>query len=193
MIVIDNTIVSEELIEKHFVCSLDRCKGSCCVTGDSGAPLDWEETSILESVRNDVEPYMSDEGRQSVKKYGSWLIDSEGDFVTPLVKGVKECAYAYFENGIAKCSIERAFLEGKINFRKPVSCHLYPVRITKYETYDAVNYDRWDICDPACKNGAELGITVFEFVKDALIRKYGQDWYNQLKGAAEFKKERHTV
>ena len=132
---------------------------------------------------------MTDEGKEAVDKYGTWLIDSEGDFVTPLVKGVKQCAYSFFENGIAKCAIERAYREGKTDFKKPISCHLYPVRITKHDSYDAVNYNRWSICSPACANGKLLGISVYEFVRDALIRKYGEDWYEQLKGAAAFREE----
>jgi len=193
MIIIEKTLVSDDLLEKEFVCALDKCKGACCVEGDSGAPLEWEETSVLENIYEDVKPFMTEDGKQAVEKYGKWLIDSEGDFVTPLVNGVKECAYTYFENGIAKCAIERAQCEGKIDFKKPVSCHLYPVRITKHESYDAVNYNRWNICSPACANGKQLGVAVFEFVKDALIRKYGQDWYDQLLGAAAFKEENRTA
>jgi len=193
MIVIDRTIVSDDLLDKEFVCALDKCKGACCVEGDSGAPLELEETEILERIFEDVKPYMLREGIESVKKFGTWLIDSDGDLVTPLVRGVKQCAYVFFENGIAKCAIERAHAEGKTDFRKPVSCHLYPVRITKHTDYDAVNYNRWDICSPACKNGKELGLAVYEFVKEALIRKYGIEWYQQLEGAAAFKSERDEV
>lgn len=189
MIVIDNTIVSEDLLDKHFVCALDKCKGACCVEGDSGAPLEWEETSVLEKVLEKVKPFMTSEGIKSVEEYGTWLIDSEGDFVTPLIEGVRQCAYVFFEKGIAKCAIERAYQEGKIDFRKPVSCHLYPVRITKHETYDAVNYNRWDICSPACANGKQLGVPVFQFVKDALVRKYGSEWFEQLEGAAAYKEK----
>jgi len=187
MIVIDKTIVSEDLLDKHFVCKLDKCKGACCVEGDSGAPLEWDETSELEKIFEKVRPFMTQEGIKSVEQYGTWLIDSEGDFVTPLIEGVRQCAYAFFENGIAKCAIERAYHEGEIDFRKPVSCHLYPVRITRHETYDAVNYNRWDICSPACANGKQLGVPVFQFVKDALIRKYGEEWFQQLEGAANYK------
>jgi hypothetical protein len=186
MIVIDKTIVSDDLLDKEFVCALDKCKGACCVEGDSGAPLEWEETAILESTYEQVKPYMTDEGKAAVEKYGTWLIDSEGDLVTPLINGVRECAYTYFEKGIARCAIEQACRDGKIAFLKPISCHLYPVRITKHENYDAVNYNRWNICSPACANGHELGISVHAFVKTALIRKYGQEWYNQLEGAAAF-------
>lgn len=193
MIVIDKTIVSDDLLDKEFVCALDKCKGACCVEGDSGAPLEWEETAILESIYEQVKPYMTEEGKTAVEKYGTWLIDSEGDLVTPLINGVRECAYTYFENGIAKCAIERACRDGKIDFQKPISCHLYPVRITKHENYDAVNYNRWNICSPACANGRELGISVHEFVKTALIRKYGQEWYNQLEGAAAFMESGKTT
>lgn len=187
MIVIDATIVSEDLLDKHFVCALDKCKGACCVEGDSGAPLEWEETSVLERIFEKVRPFMTKEGIKSVEQYGTWLIDSEGDFVTPLIEGVRQCAYVFFEKGIAKCAIERAYQEGEIDFRKPVSCHLYPVRITRHETYDAVNYNRWDICSPACANGKQLGVPVFQFVKDALIRKYGEEWFKQLEGAEAYK------
>ena len=193
MIVIDKTIVSDDLLDKEFVCALDKCKGACCVEGDSGAPLEWEETAILESIYEQVKPYMTEEGKAAVEKYGTWLIDSEGDLVTPLINGVRECAYTYFENGIAKCAIERDCRDGKIDFQKPISCHLYPVRITKHENYDAVNYNRWNICSPACANGRELGISVHEFVKTALIRKYGQEWYNQLEGAAAFMESGKTT
>jgi hypothetical protein len=189
MIVIDKTIVSEDLLDKQFVCALDKCKGACCVEGDSGAPLEWEETAQLEKIIEDVKPFMTQEGIEAVKEYGTWVIDSEGDFVTPLIQGVKQCAYVFFEGGIAKCAIERAHANGKTNFKKPVSCHLYPVRIKKHETYDAVNYDRWDICSPACANGKHLGVPVFKFVKEALIRKYGVEWFNQLEGAATFMEE----
>jgi hypothetical protein len=193
MIVIDQTLVSDELLEKEFACALDQCKGACCVEGDSGAPLEWEETAVMEEIFEKVKPFMTSQGIAAVEQYGPWLIDSEGDFVTPLVDGVKECAFTYFDRGIAQCSIEKAHREGVIDFRKPVSCHLYPVRITKHETYDAVNYNRWNICAPACANGKQLGVPVFEFVKDALIRKYGQQWFDQLKGAAEYSSQLKTT
>jgi len=189
MIIIDKTLVSDDVLEKQFVCSLEKCKGACCVEGDSGAPLDWEETMEIEKVYDEVKPYMAEEGIATVEKYGKWVVDSEGDFVTPLVKGVKQCAYTFFENGIAHCAFEKAFKEGKSDFRKPVSCHLYPIRITKYENYDAVNYNHWNICSPGCVNGKSLGIATYQFVKDALIRKYGEEWYKQLEGAAKYKKE----
>lgn len=189
MIIIDKTIVSDDLLDKKFVCSLNKCKGACCVEGDSGAPLEWDETGMIERIYDRVKDYMTPEGIASVNTYGKWIIDSEGDFVTPLVGGVKHCAYVFFEEGIAKCAFEKAHNEGRISWKKPVSCHLYPVRITNYENYDAVNYNKWEICSPACSNGAALGVSVFEFVKEGLIRKYGEQWYQQLEGAAAYKNQ----
>jgi hypothetical protein len=184
LIAIENTLVSEDLLEKKFVCDLNACKGACCVEGDSGAPLEENEAHILEEIFDDIKPYMRPEGITAVEEQGKYTVDVDGDLVTPLVKG-KECAYVYFdENNTALCAIEKAYKEGKINFQKPVSCHLYPVRITNYKEYDAVNYHAWDICKPACKCGSKLNIPVYKFVKTALIRKYGEDWYKQLEFAA---------
>jgi hypothetical protein len=189
MIIIENTIVSDDVVEKQFVCNLDACKGECCVSGVSGAPLEEEETKILEDIYEQVKPYLTPKGIRAIEKYGKHLIDSDGDHVTPLVNGKEECAYTIFENGIAFCGIEKAHREGKIGFQKPISCHLYPVRIKKFKDYDAVNYDRWSVCSPACAFGKKQEVTVHEFVKTALIRKYGENWYKQLEGAAEFKKK----
>lgn len=186
MIIIDNTIVSDDLLEKKFVCALDKCKGACCVAGDSGAPLEQNEIEMLEEIYPHVKPYLTKNGADSIDKFGKWMIDTDGEFVTPLVNGKDECAYTIFENGIALCGIEKAFSDKKINFRKPISCFLYPVRIKKMKDYDAVNYNRWEICSPACENGEELGVPVFQFVKPALIEKYGEEWFKQLEGAAKF-------
>ncbi|TND10398.1 MAG: hypothetical protein FD123_40 [Bacteroidetes bacterium] len=188
MIAIDNTLVSDDLLEKRFVCDLAACKGACCVEGDSGAPLEDSETKKLEDVYPVVKSYMTKEGIKAVEKQGTWVIDSDGDKVTPLVGGDKECAYTGFdEKGIAYCTIERAWKDGKVKFRKPVSCHLYPVRITKHATFDAVNYESWNICKPACACGEKLNVPVYVFVKDALIVKYGKDWYKKLELAAKEK------
>jgi hypothetical protein len=189
MIIIENTIVSDDVVERAFACNLQACKGACCVSGDSGAPLDYEETKILEDIYPLIKPYMTEKGIKAVEQFGKYMIDSEGEFVTPLVDGNKECAYTIFENGMALCGIEKACREGVITYYKPVSCHLYPVRIKKHKEYDAVNYDRWDICAPACTRGQKEGVRVFEFVKSALIRKYGEAWYQQLEGAARYKEE----
>lgn len=186
MIAIDNTIVSEHLLEKKFVCDLNACKGECCVAGDSGAPLDVEEIKILEEVLNKVKTYIPNDGLKAIAKQGVYVIDEDGDYTTTLVKG-KHCAFVYFENSIAKCAIEKAYIEGVITWRKPVSCHLYPVRITKYKDYDAVNYSQWDICKSACACGSKLNVPLYKFLKEPLIRKYGDNWYKQLELADRIK------
>ena len=185
MIEIDNTLISENLLDKKFVCDLTACKGACCVEGDSGAPLEDHETKEMEKAYPIVKPYMTEAGIKAVEEQGTWVVDSDGDKVTPLVGGDKECAFTGFDNGIAYCTIEKAWKDGKLKFRKPVSCHLYPVRITKYKTFDAVNYETWDICKPACACGKKLDVPVYKFVKDALIVKYGKKWYAQLEEAAK--------
>src|SRR5436190_20602469 len=185
MLAIKDTLVSEELIEKRFACDLQACKGACCVKGDYGAPLEEEELMMLEMVYDDVKPYLSKEGRDAIKKHGKYLLYEGNEYVTPLIEG-RECAYTIFEKGIAKCGIEKAYFEGKINFRKPVSCHLYPVRINKMKnSVEAVNYDKWSICKPACKLGDSLKVPLFKFLKESLTRKYGEAWYKELELVAE--------
>jgi hypothetical protein len=184
MIRIGDTLVSEDLLEKLFVCHIEKCKGACCVEGDLGAPLEDSELEILEDIYDQVKPYLSEEGKKTIKKQGLYIKDFEGDFSTPTING-KECAYAvYDENGNLKCGIELAQNEGKTDFKKPISCHLYPVRVKKFQMYTAVNYDSWHICNPACILGKELNIPVFRFLKEALIRKFGESWYNELENLA---------
>lgn len=185
MLQIDNTLISLDIFEKKFVCELGACKGACCVEGDSGAPLEDDETAQIEKVFPVVQKYMTIEGIRTVEEEGTWVIDNDGDKVTPLVNN-QECAYTYKDdNGIIFCAIEKAFLNKEIDFHKPVSCHLYPIRITKYEAYDAVNYETNKLCIPARVNGEKLGVALYKFVKAPLIRKYGADWYKQLEIAAE--------
>jgi hypothetical protein len=185
MIAIQNTLVSEEIIEKRFVCDLNACKGACCVKGDYGAPLEEDELPVLDEIYETVKPYLSEEGRQAIKKQGKYLLYQKKEWVTPMIKG-RECAYTIFDNGIAKCGIEKAYFEGKIAFRKPVSCHLYPIRINKIKnSVEAINYDKWTICKPACKLGDNLKVPIFKFLKDSLIRKFGEDWYKELTLVAE--------
>lgn len=184
MIAIDNTLVSEDLVKNKFVCDLNKCKGACCVGGDAGAPVAADEYKALEENYEKFKPYLTPKGIKAIEKYGLYVKDTDGDVVTPLVGGDKECAYTVFENGIAACGIEKAFLDGQSDFRKPISCHLYPVRISYFKEYDAVNYHEWEICDPACKLGKSLNVPVYRFLKDALIRKYGNDWYKKLEVAA---------
>lgn len=184
MIAIKDTLVSEELIEKHFVCDLNACKGGCCVKGDYGAPLEKEELTIIDEIYEKVKPFLSESGIKAIEKQGKYLLYEENEWVTPLIGG-RECAYTVFENGIAKCGIEKAYYAGKTDFKKPVSCHLYPVRINKMKNkVEAVNYDRWSICKPACKLGDSLKVPLYKFLKESLIRKYGEAWYEQLELAA---------
>ena len=173
-------ILSDDIRDHFFVCNLEKCKGACCVEGDLGAPLNDDELEEMEAIQEQVMPYLSEEGRKAIAEQGPYILDEDGDFSTPTIGG-RECAYAiYDEKGILKCGIEQAYNDGKIGFKKPISCHLYPIRITKYDEFEAANYDRWSICSPACTLGAELNVPVYRFVKDALVRKYGQEWYDGL-------------
>ncbi len=186
MIAIDNTLVSEYLLEKKFLCDLAACKGECCVAGDSGAPLEKEELEILDEIYPKVKPYMNKKGIKAVEAAGTHVIDTDGEYTTTLVAPGAECAFVIFdEKNIAKCAIEQAFNDGAIKWQKPISCHLYPVRITPYKNYDAVNYHRWEVCKPACECGAKLDVPLYKFLKTPLIRKYGKNWYKQLELAAK--------
>lgn len=182
MIQIDDKIISSEILEKEFCCDIVQCKGLCCVHGSSGAPVSAEEAVIIENILDDVKPYMVPAGIDAVELLGTTVTDIDGDIVTPLVDD-KECAYVVFENGIATCAIEKAWLNKKVDFRKPISCHLYPIRVKDYETFSALNYDVWDVCAPARKLGESKGIPVYRFLKDAIIRAYGEDFFKQLEDA----------
>lgn len=188
MIQIGASLISDELLEEEFLCNLSSCKGACCVEGDSGAPLEVSELETLEQIYPKILPYMRSEGIAAVQVQGKHTVDDEGDLVTPLVGKKGPCAYAFFEkNGTAKCAIEKAYDKGEISFKKPISCHLYPVRIEKYTDFLAVNYDRWHICNPACTLGASLQLPLYRFLKEALIRHFGSDWYEQLVAYAQQK------
>ena len=185
MLKIEDTLVSLDVIEKYFVCDLQRCKGICCVHGDSGAPLEKEEAEMLEQMYDRISEYMQETGRNAVARQGTSVIDSDGDTVAPLING-RECAYAFRDsNGIYKCAIETAWQKKKIPFRKPVSCHLFPVRLRKYDDYTAVNFEFWRDCRPALELGKRKNVRVYEFLGEALIRRFGKPWYKELKGAAK--------
>jgi len=185
MIIIDDTFVSDDVKTACFSCDLSKCKGACCVEGDAGAPLEEDEISILEDSIDYIKPYMRKEGIDVVEKNGVFDFDDYGHYVTPLVNE-KECAYVVFnEEGIAFCAIENAWKNGKISFRKPVSCHLYPIRISKYRDFEAVNYHQWHICQPAVEHGKKLKLPVYVFLKQALIRKYGEKYYEELQKQIE--------
>ncbi|MDH3323879.1 MAG: DUF3109 family protein [Flavobacteriaceae bacterium] len=185
MFQLGKTIVSEDIIEKDFVCNLNACKGACCIDGDAGAPLEADELKILEEIFPIVKPYLRKEGLDAIAKQGVYTTNQDGEHETPLIDGA-DCAYVIFdENNIALCAIEEAYNQGEITFKKPVSCHLYPVRIQNYSEFSAVNYHSWEICDDACTLGKELQIPVYKFVKQALIRKFGEKWYKDLEEVAE--------
>jgi len=179
MIQIGDKIISRELFENHFICHLEKCEGNCCVFGDSGAPLEDGEAAFLSAQLESILPFMRAEGKRAAREQGAWVIDMENDKVTPLVGG-EECAYAVFEDGIARCSIEQAYDEGAIAFRKPVSCHLYPIRVAKLRQGIALNYHQWSICEPARILGKNEGVPVFRFLRDPLIRVFGEDFYEEL-------------
>lgn len=181
MIALGHTLISEDIFDKKFVCDLNACKGECCVSGDSGAPLNKKELKTLDKIYPEVKPYMNAKGIAAVEKQGTYVLDSDGDYTTTLVSEGAECAFVYFdEKNIAKCAIEKAYMDGKIDWKKPISCHLYPIRISEYKEYDAVNYHSWHICKPACECGQQLNVPVFKFLRDPLIRKYGENWYEEL-------------
>ena len=180
MVEIEDKIISDELFEKKFVCDLQKCKGGCCVEGDSGAPLNSNEIKDITKNLSTIKSEMSPKGLNAIKKNNFHYIDSDGDKVTKLVDG-KECVFVVFDkNNIAKCSIESAYRKKKINFNKPISCHLYPVRVVKYDSFTAVNVDSWHVCKPACECGIELNVPVFKFLKDAIVRSWGLDFFSKL-------------
>ena len=183
MLQIDDTIVSLALIEKKFACDLSACKGSCCRYGDTGAPLTTKEALTLEHILPGVIPYLRREGIEAIEKAGTSIKDLEGELVTPLVNN-EECAYAIMESDVYKCGIETAFNAGAVDFRKPLSCHLFPVRIKSYRDFKAVNYEEWSICRPGVSSGISRNIELCIFLRDPLVRAFGQEWYNKLLWAA---------
>ncbi len=179
MIQIGETVVSELLLEKKFVCNLNACKGACCIEGDAGAPLEENELEKLVDVFSVAKEYLSEKAIVALEE-DLYTIDADGEYVTQLVNG-KECAFVSFkEDGTTQCSIEQAYNDGKTDFKKPISCHLFPVRLTKYKNFIAVNYAHWDLCDNACSLGEELGVQTYQFLKEPLIRKFGKDWFKEL-------------
>ncbi|MDR0506249.1 MAG: DUF3109 family protein [Dysgonamonadaceae bacterium] len=187
MIQIQDTIVSLDILEEEFVCDLSVCKGICCIEGDSGAPVEEDEINILEEILPIVWEDLSPEAQKVIDKQGIVYLDDDGEFVTSIVNG-ENCVFTcYDENGYCKCAIEKACREGKTDFYKPVSCHLYPVRISKYNGFRAVNYHRWSVCQAARILGKRNKVKVFQFLKEPLIRKFGEDWYRQLSAVNEIR------
>ena len=189
MLIVEGKLISRDVVEEQFMCNLDACKGACCWEGDFGAPLETAELHILEKIYDTIKEYLSPEARAVIENEGTYTFYKEAkEYGTPLVKN-GACAYmTYDKNGIALCGIEEAYNDGKINFKKPISCHLYPIRVLKDEKtgFEALNYDRWDICSAACTKGKEQKMPVFKFAKSALIRRYGADFYEELEAAASY-------
>lgn len=184
MFQLGKTIISEDIIEESFVCSLSACKGACCIDGDAGAPLEKKEVEILNEIFLKIKPYLRPEGVSAINKQGTSIETPHGELETPLINDA-DCAYVIFdENQTAMCGIEEAYNHGVISFKKPISCHLYPIRIKDYSEFSAVNYHKWQICNDACSLGEELKVPIYKFVKEALIRKFGKDWYEELETLA---------
>lgn len=181
MLIVGDVLVSDELIEKCFCCDLAVCKGACCIEGDAGAPVKPEEVSDLSEHYPIFKKYMTEEGISVVETAGDpFVFNGTGEFETPLVPSNKACAFVCYENGMAMCAIEKAFLKGEIPFRKPISCELYPIRASRVGKYIALNYHHWDICRCARTKGDELKLPAYQFLKAPLIRAFGEDWYEEL-------------
>ena len=189
MLQIEDTIISLDLLEQNFICDLNNCKGACCIEGDEGAPLNANEVKIIEELLPIIWDDLSEKSKDVINNQGITYIDREGEPVISIVNGA-ECVFTFTdEKGICKCAIEKAYREGKTDFYKPISCHLYPIRLQKYNDYTAVNYHKWNLCKCARKLGNKMQMPVYQFLKEPLIRKFGADWFNQLEIADnEFKK-----
>lgn len=186
MVEIGRTIISRDIFEQHFLCDLMKCKGACCEEGDSGAPITKEEAEIIEREFPNFKEYLPGKHKHEIEKQGFSVIDKDGDLVTPLINN-RQCVFTFTdERGILKCAIEKAFFEGKTTFRKPVSCHLFPIRITEYKRYDAVNYQELAICREGIACGKAAKLPLYKFLKEPLIRKYGEEWYGEVEVAAEY-------
>lgn len=181
MIIIDDILISDDIIKEEFICNLSKCKGGCCVDGDAGAPLAKDELKQLKKVYKLIKDELSDEAKTEIKRVGPYTTEEDFGYVTPAING-GICVYGYTDElGIVKCLIEKAYLEGRTDFKKPISCHLYPIRETKNQNFMALNYSpRQKLCAPACKLGKEQGVKVYEFLKEPLIRKYGEPFYYAL-------------
>lgn len=195
MIQIDDTIVSLDIFKQQFLCDFQACKGICCVEGESGAPLDVEEIDKLKEVLPVIWEDLSSEAQAIIDKQGVAYVDEDGDWVTSIVNG-KDCVFTcYDDKGNCLCAIEKAYREGKIDWQKPISCHLYPIRLSTVgqDKLTALNYHRWPVCDGACKLGREKGVAIYESCKDALIRRFGERWYEELVDVARELKEQGYI
>ncbi len=180
LVEIDDKIVSTDLFSEKFVCDLSKCKGACCVKGNGGAPLTGKEVELIEDNLEQIKPFMSEKGIQTIKDEGVYYLDEEDAPATKLIDK-KECCFVYFDNSnTAKCSIETAYKSGEIDFNKPQSCHLYPIRIKEFTEFTALNYEEWDICAPACSLGQSLKVPVYKFLKEPITRVFGRSFFDEL-------------
>lgn len=185
MLQIKDTLVSLDLAEEFFCCDLDQCLGACCIEGDAGAPLEINELERLEEVLPEIEGDLLPRAVDEIRESGVAYTDEEGDLVTTIIDG-RNCAFScYAEGGKCLCAIDKAYREGRVKWRKPISCYLYPLRLTNYPTFTAVNYHRWKICRPAVANGRRLGIRLYQAMKEPLIERFGREWYEELCEACE--------
>jgi hypothetical protein len=188
MLIVQDKLISDDIVSEHFLCDLNACKGACCWEGDLGAPLAKSELATLIQIYPEVKPFLTPEGQAVIEKEGAYLVldEEDEDYSTPLVNN-GPCAYmTYDPKGIAQCGIEQAWKAGATDFRKPISCHLYPIRVSQQVSgFEVLNYERWHICSAACTLGEKEKLPVYQFLKEALIRKYGEDFYAELEAAAE--------
>lgn len=189
MIIIQEKIVSTQLFKKSFICNLTKCKGACCWEGDFGAPLEPDEINAIKESYDDIKEYLPDENRAHIEAKGMTQYYNEMNAIGTSLMPDKSCVFMNKDHeGIAVCGIEKAYGDGKTELKKPMSCHLYPIRVSKNEktNFEALNYDEWDICSPACQLGEEQQVPVYQFLKEAIIRKYGEDFYEEMDAAAEY-------
>lgn len=190
MIQIQNTLISDDIFEEQFICDLCKCKGQCCVEGESGAPITKEEFDRMNEILPEIRKDLSPKALELIDKQGIAYTDTDGELVTSIIEG-KECVFARFdEDGICKCVVDSAFREGRISVQKPISCHLYPIRLHEYADFTAVNYHRWSVCRPALKLGRKEGVPLYRFLREPLIRKFGEEWYREVVEAATWLKEK---
>lgn len=193
MVQVGEAIVSFDVLKEPFCCDLSCCKGVCCIEGDAGAPVTIDEVAAIENLLPEIEQQLSPEAKDVISKQGVAYTDASGDLVTSIVNG-KDCVFTcYGSDGCCYCAIERAFREGRTSFMKPLSCHLYPIRITKVGSYKALNYNRWDICKAAVIKGKKEGFPVYKFLKEPLIRCFGEEWYNELETVVEELKKQNYI
>lgn len=186
IIQIGDVLVSPDIFTECFCCDLDACHGACCIEGDAGAPVTLDEIGHIEDCLDTVWPSLAASAQSVIDRQGVAYTDNEGDLVTSIVNG-KDCAFTcYADNGTCLCALERAYRQGQTTWCKPISCALYPIREKQFAGgLIGINYHRWDICAPAVKKGRELGLHIYEFLREPLIRRFGQAWYDELCSVAE--------